>query len=231
MKKKILLIVLCMCLALSAFASDKAEDVKRKLSAQFTNFKISDVTESEITGLYEVVAGGNIMYSDGNYIIIGHMFDFAGKDITQEKINGLTAKMANQIDKSIALKVGSGKKEVIEITDPECPYCLKSEEFFKDADVTRYIYFFPLSFHKNAERLSVHVLCSKDPAAEYEKVMKAMAEGKADLFKTDICDEGKTTLKKMVDVAQQLGVRGTPFFIINGKVISGADPVIRQMIK
>ncbi|MGE4266349.1 MAG: DsbC family protein [Deferribacterales bacterium] len=231
MKKKILLIILCLCLALSAYASDKAEDVKRKLTEQFTNFKITDVIESEIPGLYEVVAGGNIMYSDGSYILMGHMFDFTGKDITQEKINGLTAKMANQIDKSIALKVGSGKKEVIEITDPECPYCLKAEEFFKDADVNRYIYFFPLSFHKNAERLSVHILCSKDSATEYEKVLKAVSEGKADSFKTDTCEAGKTTLKKMMDVAQQLGVRGTPFFIIDGKVISGADPVIRQMIK
>jgi thiol:disulfide interchange protein DsbC len=229
--KRFVISVCILLTAVSAFASDKTEEIKKTLSQAFSNMPVSDVKESEIPGLYEVRTGNNIIYSDGKYLLMGHMFDFTGKDLTQEKINGLTAKMADSIDKKLAVKIGSGKKEVIEFTDPECPYCLRAEEFFKGADVTRLVYFMPLSFHKNAERLSLHVLCSVNPEAEYEKVLKAVSDGKADSFKTISCEDGKKRLDKMVEIAQQLGVRGTPFFLVDGKPVSGADPVIKQMIK
>jgi len=229
--KRFVISVCILLTAVSALASDKTEEIKKTLSQAFSNMPVSDVKESEIPGLYEVRTGNNIIYSDGKYLLMGHMFDFTGKDLTQEKINGLTAKMADSIDKKLAVRIGSGKKEVIEFTDPECPYCLKAEDFFKGADVTRLVYFMPLPFHKNAERLSVHVLCSKEPAAEYEKIMKVFSDGNADSFKTISCEDGKKRLDKMVEIAQQLGVRGTPFFLIDGKPVSGADPVIKQMIK
>lgn len=219
------------CFYTASAEAMKANEVRQKLSAQFTNFKITDVKESEIAGLYEVTAGGNIMYSDGNYLMMGHMFDFTGKDLTQEKINGLTAKAAAELDKNLAIKIGTGKKEVVEFTDPECPYCLKAEGFFEDADVTRYVYFFPLSFHKNAERLALDILCSDNPEAEYHAVIKAVSSGQADSYKTQACESGRERLKKMVDATQKLSIRGTPFFFIDGKAISGADPAIQQMIK
>lgn len=229
--KKILLVMAIIVMSCMAYAADKSAEVRESIGRSFSNMPVNDVRESEIKGLYEVETGGNIIYSDGNYLMMGHLFDFAGKDITQEKINGLMAKKAAELDKSLAVRIGNGKKEVIEFTDPECPYCLKAEEFFRGADVTRLVYFMPLPFHKNAERLSVHVLCSASPAAEYQKVLNEVSASNADNFKTITCEAGKERLGRMMNAAQNLGVRGTPFFVIDGKAVSGADPVIQQMIK
>lgn len=231
MKKLIILCLMAMSSVLYAADAGNVDAVRKSVMSTFTNLPIDDIRESEIGGLYEIESGNNIIYTDGRYLMMGHLFDFSGKDITQEKINGLTAKKAGELDKTAAVRIGHGKKEVIEFTDPECPYCIKAEEFFKGADVSRYVYFFPLSFHKNAERLSVHILCSSDPATEYRKVIDAVSAGKADSYLTSSCDAGREKLKSMQEAGKKLGVRGTPFFVIDGKAVSGADPVIQQMIK
>lgn len=229
MKKMLIIAALALC-ALTAFA-DTAADLKAKLSAKFPNFGITNVRESEIKGLYQISVPGNILYSDGNYLVSGHIFNFDGEDITQAKVDEAVASMAAGLDKSFALKVGNGKKQVIEFSDPECPYCLKAELFFKNADVTRYIYFVPLSIHKDAERLSVDILCASDPQAEYKKVLDAVAAGGASTYKATSCAAGVEKLKKMVTVGEQFGVTGTPFFVIDGQTVSGANPVIMQMIQ
>lgn len=228
--KKFFLTALLVLSAMAAFA-DQAADVKSKLQQNFPQIEILDVRESEIKGLYQVTVPGEIIYSDGNYMMMGHIFNFQGADVTQAKIDGALAMLAEKVDKSIALKVGNGKKTVLEFSDPECPYCLRAETFFKDADVTRYIYFVPLSIHQDAERLSVDILCADNPAAEYKKVLDAVAAGNAATYKARSCDKGKEQLKKMESVGEQFGVRGTPFFIIDGKAISGADPAIMNLIK
>jgi len=231
--KKIICIALFVFSSMCLYAEENInpDEIRANIGKAFANMPVGEIRESKISGLFEIETGNNIIYSDGKYLMMGHMFDFLGKDLTQEKINSLMAKKASEIDKTLAIKVGNGKKEVIEFTDPECPYCLKAEEFFKGADVTRLLLFMPLPFHKNAERLAVHILCSSTPSTEYQKVLKEVSAGNADNFKTSSCDAGKERLKKMVDTAQNLGVRGTPFFIIDGKAVSGADPAIQQMIK
>lgn len=232
--KKLIMAFLVIMIATVSFATPEAptaENIKEVLSKHFTNFRITDVTESEIKGLYEVEASGNIMYSDGEYILMGHIFDFSGKDITQEKINGLVAKAAAGIDKSIAIRIGHGKKEVIEFSDPECPYCLKAEAFFKGADVSRYVFFYPLPFHPNAERLSIDIACAGNPEDEYHKVIDAVIAGHASDYKVKTCEGAPERLSKMKEAAEKMNLRGTPLFIIDGQVIVGADPKIQQLIK
>lgn len=233
MKKIILAIITLLTLSVAYAAPEDTQAglIKDTLSKEFTNFKITDVSESQIKGLYEVDSAGNIMYSDGHYILMGHIFDFSGKDLTQEKLNGLAAKAAAGLDKNIAIKIGHGKKEVIEFTDPECPYCLKAEAFFKGADVTRYVFFYPLPFHPNAERLSVDILCASKPEEEFGKVIDAVTAGHASDYKAKSCDSAAPKLKKMKEAAEKMNLRGTPLFIIDGQVIVGADPKIQQLIK
>jgi len=231
--KKLICITLFLFSSMYLYAAESInpDEIRANLGKAFANMPVGDIKESEISGLFEIETGNNIIYSDGKYLMMGHIFDFLGKDLTQGKINELMAKKASEVDKTLAIKVDNGKKEIIEFTDPECPYCLKAEDFFKGADVTRLLFFMPLPFHKNAERLTVHILCSKSPATEYQKVLNEVSAGNADNFKANSCDAGKERLQKMVETAQKLGVRGTPFFIIDGKAISGADPAIQQMIK
>jgi len=55
------------------------------------------------------------------------------------------AKLAKTLPLEKAVKIGDGKKVVIEITDPDCPFCRTASEYFsKKTDVIRYVFFAPL---------------------------------------------------------------------------------------
>ncbi len=134
--------------------------------------------------------------------------------------------MTENIDKSIAIKIGSGKKEVIEFADVECPFCRRAENFFKDADVTRYVFLYPLdSIHPHATAWSIHILCSDDPAEEFEKVMHDQVKEFKD------CEKGRQALMRHVAQGDKAGVSSVPSFRINGETVNGADPKIMDMIK
>ena len=232
-KKALLLIMPLLLLASFTFALDKdkeAQEIKQKLEETFKNTQIEKVQKSEIKGLYEVqMKNGKIIYTDGNYLMLGHIFTFDGKDITQEKIDRLMAKDIEEIDLSKALKIGNGKTRVIEISDPECPYCRRAEKFFKNKNVSRYVFFMPLPFHKNAKPLAIHILCSDNPEKEYEKVMSGNIADKL-----IYCKQGEIQLQEMEKIAKQLNVRGTPIFWVETeqgwKKIRGANPEILKYL-
>ncbi|WP_457641322.1 DsbC family protein [Persephonella sp.] len=219
-------------LSVAAVALANTGEIKQKFHKAFPNTQIEKIEESPVKCLYEVqTKNGKIIYTDGEHLVIGHIFTFKGKDLTQEKIDQITAKNVEQIDLSKALKIGSGKTKVIEISDPKCPFCRRAESFFKDKDVSRYIFFYPLPFHKNAKPLSIHILCSDNPEEEYKKVM----EGKLDNSdKLIYCKQGEEKLKQMEEVAKSLKVRGTPMFWVKTgqgwKKIEGANPKILNLL-
>lgn len=229
MKKIFITILALVSLSSISFALDK-DQVKKNLSELLRNTTIVDIRNSEIDGLYEVVTPTKILYTDvnGKYLIVGQMFTLEGINVTQNKINQLLAEQMDKIDTSFALKIGNGKIKVIEFTDPECPYCKQAQEFFKgNNNTTRYIFFFPLPFHPNAKKLSIHVLCSEDKESEYKKVF----EGNFDLNKLNYCKEGEEQLNKMMALGNELNITGTPTFYIKGKMIPGASPEIAELIK
>lgn len=228
-------LVFFLAFSLVVFASDKEElkKIYQKFSSTFKNTKIRSIKESPVKGLYQVVLdNGEILYTDGKHLVIGHIFTFKGEDLTQKEIDEIAGKSIDKLDLSKAIKIGNGKQKVIEVSDPECPFCRRSERFFKNKDVTRYVYFMPLPFHKKARPLAIHILCSKDKEKEYRKAMR----GKLDNAKQLIyCSEGEEKLRQMEGVAKKLKVRGTPVFWVqtkNGwKKIEGANPEILKYLK
>ncbi|OFV89873.1 MAG: hypothetical protein A3J75_04075 [Acidobacteria bacterium RBG_16_68_9] len=107
---------------------------------------------------------------------------------------------------------------------------------------------FPLGFHKWAEPAAIAGECIYDQAPDAfwkfydylfanqkdinegnvkEKSLAALGDTKFDKDKFDKCfDEKKTIDRVKADMAegQQVGVTGTPAFLINGRKISGAQP-------
>lgn len=247
MKKEIL--TAAILLAVSAMA-DTADSIKEKLSSKLVKTHIDLVTQSsEMSGLYEVHTGPNIFYTDSkaDVIMIGHIFDMNGTDLTQIKLNAKMAEFrkkevaqheaflsgigdavkTGKVDLTKALKIGNGKHKVVIFTDPECPFCRKSEDMIKGGDMTKYVFFNPLPMHQRATPLSVHILCSKNPAAEFDKAM----HGELDAAKLNTCEAGTKKLNEMVQISKRLGVMGTPLFNIDGKTIEGANPEIAKLVK
>ena len=114
--------------------------------------------------------------------------------------------------------------------------------------VKLYLKNYPLPFHPWAEPSAIAVECAKQqkpeaywalykgffeaqkevtPANVKEKATAMLADSGLDMATFNECYDGKKTL---ADVNAQkaeglaLGIQGTPGFVINGRVISGAQP-------
>jgi thiol:disulfide interchange protein DsbC len=73
---------------------------------------------------------------------------------------------------------GNGSKEYIVFTDPECPYCVKFEKMWPtmQKNVKLYVFFMPLSNHRNAVQMSYHVMKQKDQETKAKAILD-MANG------------------------------------------------------
>lgn len=213
---------------------EKVTAVTDSFKHDFPNFKFTQILESEIEGLYEVIMNENIVYYSpaAHKVIAGDMFNAGGKNITAQKREILrtvqeaeTAKLIDTLPLDKAIKIGTGKNIVIEFTDVDCPYCRKVEAFFKNRnDITRYIFLYPLEqLHPMSLTKSREVLCSKDPAKAY----KAAMDGELD--KTDLkgCggkeQEVDRILTEYKTTGDKLGVSGTPMMWVNKKQVNGAN--------
>jgi len=126
-----------------------------------------------------------------------------------------------------AFEFGNGKDEYIVFTDPECPYCKKFEqqwELLKDK-VKFHVFLFPLSFHQHATKMSLYILSQKTDALR-AKALSDITNGKKEFLKVDNFSKEKvkklySLLKEEQNVADALGVRGTPsMFTLKGEKVN-----------
>jgi len=121
---------------------------------------------------------------------------------------------------------GSGKKEYILFTDPECHYCNIFERQWPkiEKDVKLYVYYMPLSQHSEAKKMTYYVLQQKDMQAKAIASIRMSNGDKSYMSKKvtkqelDVFD---AKLEKNQAFAQKMGVRGTPaLFDFNGNSIN-----------
>jgi thiol:disulfide interchange protein DsbC len=231
MKKNLfVLIAVVLYLFLSVFPA-LALTPEESLKMNFPEVKFDGMTPSVVPGLYEVTSDRGIFYyaPEAEAIVGGPIIKTGGRNLTQEKYQALEKKRLSEMAAKIkdiplekALKIGNGKNTVIEVTDPDCSFCRRAAEFFKGrTDVTKYVFFFPLAMHKDAEPKVRHILCAKDRVKAYEDAMT----GKLDDMKLNVCNSSdvEALIKIHRETATKIGVTGTPFFFINGQPVVGAD--------
>lgn len=203
------------------------------------NAPISKVEQSDIPNIYKAyMPNGQILYMEPNLkiIIVGEMVKPNGYSITQadqmvwqkeleaKQIANLTPEKITKNSLKIEFGKSSKKYEFVIFTDPECPYCQKAEEAFNGKDVTLYVNFMPLDFHKNAKAWSLDILSSKNPKQTASDIKHGTYK------KYEHTKEAKEQLEKMIALATELNITGTPkLFIIDKNekkvidVINGAD--------
>ncbi len=207
-----------------ASVEEKPEDAFKKA---FPRVPFDSIKPTNMKGIYEVWRGSDLIYfmADPGYLFIGDIISRDGRSLTEEKKAELASAKAKDLPLDKAIKIGNGKNTIVEFTDPDCPYCRKASEFLeqKKDTVTRYVFFFPLPMlHPDAENKVKYVFCAEDKAKAYEEAMK----GKLDDKKYDKCDkpEAVELLKVHKELANSVGISGTPFFIVNGKkAVTGAN--------
>ncbi len=201
---------------------------RSKLMAEaFKDVKLDHAgASSSVDGLYEVVSGQNVVYLDPKTgaRLIGEMYTKEGKNLTVESRDKAAAQaVLKELPLDKAIKIGNGRNKVIMFTDPDCPFCRKMEDYFRDRkDVTRYVYLLPLEqLHPKALDKSKVILCSKDKEMTF---LDAVA-GSLDTVELKPCSDEKVAdlLAETKSLSQKLGIQGTPYLIVNGIPVRGAD--------
>jgi thiol:disulfide interchange protein DsbC len=214
------------------------DSAREQLTATFTNFQFEKIEPSQIPGIVEIYANGRIIYfaPAQQILIMGELYSANGVSLTEERVSAFASEKSKGVDRSVALVVGEGDREVIEFLDPDCGHCRAAHKWFaesKPEGVKRLIYFMPRKGRAQSEARVLELLCSKpeDREAALERVFNPKAP--VDLQKAIRCREGAEQLAAQVKVAEQVGVYATPFFIIDGKATAGfnAEQMAESLLK
>ena len=150
---------------------------------------------------------------------------------------------------------------IIEFSDYECPFCVRFyqqtlpqiKSQYIDTGKVKFIYRdFPLGFHSQAEPAAIAANCAGEQGKYFEfhdKIFNNNGAGgksnadykkwaqelKLDITKWEPClsdPAQRQEIQKDIRDGSAAGISGTPGFIINGKLISGAQPfsVFQQVI-
>lgn len=124
-----------------------------------------------------------------------------------------------------AFVYGSGTEEYFLFTDPECPYCKKFEAHFPkiEKNVKIRVFYYPLSFHKNAESLSIYVMSKKTKAEKIKAMLSVSVDDKGYINRKYAKGEEAKLEKELaaqMEIAKKLKVQGTPaLFDKDGKKV------------
>ena len=213
---------------LSAIAADV--DVTQALRRDYPNLNFQKVTPGPIEGVYQVVADqSEIVYyvPKTGYLLTGEFWTRDAQNLTQQAKADLMTEKAGLFPLDKALVIGKGAQQVIEVVDPDCPYCREGSAFFAGRkDVTRYVFLFPLSIHPQAEAKAAYILSSPEPQVAYEEVMGGAFDTQPlPAFK----DNG--LLKEHQRIGKQLGIHGTPKYWVNGRFVASSNlQLMEQML-
>jgi len=222
---RILAAILLVMTGLAAGAAQGSEAAIRKVvQARFPDLAVESIAKTPFDGLYEVVLGGRILYTDEkvSYIFIGSLLDTRGtgeRDLTRERGAQLAAQtLRKATDQAIKRVRGNGKRVIYTFEDPNCGYCKQlQKELTKVNDVTVYTFLMPILSQDSVEK-SRAIWCAKDRAKAWDDVMLrgATLSGEAK------CD---TPIEKNKELAQRFRISGTPaIFLADGRMLGGYVP-------
>ena len=211
-------------LALSFFSAAvwaDEEAVKKAIQPHFEGHKIDSVKKTPYLGLYEVVVGDELFYTDdkANYFFFGHVIDTKTRtSMTNERIQEIKAARRVPLDSlplqsAIKIVKGDGKRQVAIFTDPNCPYCKQLEkELVNVTNVTIYTLLYPVL--NGSMELSKKIWCSGNQIKAWD-----------DFMLKDVAPTGKdceTPLEVLLKSGRENKVSGTPTLIFaDGSIVGG----------
>lgn len=214
----------------SSLANAGPEDSIRKALEQVVpDIQITSIQPAPIDGLYEVMAGTDLMYvtGDGRYFMSGHIVDLKNrKDLTEPRLAAARVRLLDKIgeDEMVVFSAGQPKHTVTVFTDIECGYCRKLHsqiaDYEKEGIRVQYLFFPRAGKGSPAYEEAVSVWCAGDEDARREAMTKAKS-GKKIEAKT--CDN---PVDEHMALGTDLGLRGTPAILTDsGELIPGyVDP-------
>jgi len=222
--RKLAVSIIASAVASGVFAD--AKEVEKQLRQRYPATNITAVYATPINGVYEIVMGRNVAYTDesGRYMIFGHLFDMKEQnDLTAKRLEEINRIDVSVLPLSDAIKTvkGNGSRTLYIFSDPDCPFCqrLERETIPKLDNVTIYTFLYPLEgMHPDARRKAEAIWCAKDRAKAWDDFM---AKGKVPEGNAN-CD---TPVDRNIRLASHMGINGTPTIITgDGTVVPGFVP-------
>ena len=214
-----------------ASADDTIDELKQSLAKRLPQFEVSNIDETPIDGIYQVIISGQVIYmtSDARYMIDGNLIDLSTRrNYSEEAMSGVRLSQIEKLgeDKMVIYTPETTKHTITVVTDIDCPYCRRlhneMDQYMAGGVQVRYI-FMPLK-GQGDYRTTVSVWCSKDQNEALD-----MAKAGAEVEAKD-CDN---PIEEHLQISRSLGVRGTPAIILqDGSMLPGyvpADKLIAQL--
>lgn len=211
---------IAVCFALPAAAQDSTEAIKAELKKRIPEIAVDSARKIPFGGLYEVVVGGEIFYTDekASFLVLGNIVNLA----TKENITELRMRQINRVnfselpfDSAVKIVRGNGSRKVAIFEDPNCGYCKKFERDLAGVtDITVYVFLYPI--------------LSEGSMAKSKAVWCAPDRGKAwmDTMVRDLVVPAGTCsaapIEKVLAYGQSKRITGTPtIFFENGDRVPG----------
>jgi len=218
-----LIVGLLLPLPLVAAQPDQLNGVAASLGMNYPNIPVKQINPTPIAGVFEIITQKeDILYfaPQTGHLLVGEIWSNDGHNLTRESKDRLMSEKISLFPLDKALKIGSGPNRVIEVSDPDCPYCRDGSAFFAGReDVTRYVFLYPLSkIHPQSERKARYILSAPNPAEAYEDVFSGAFDHQP---LPEFKDNGQLDVQRRI--VQSLGINSTPRYWINDHYISGTN--------
>lgn len=206
-------------LLLFAFSAAHAGETEIRQSLQSKIGKLEHVVKTPYAGLYEIMVGDKVLYTDelGLYLFDGSVIDVKSRaDLTEQRRRQLFNFDKLPLELAVKRVKGNGRRKLAYFSDPQCGYCKKLEkELSKISDVTLYLFLYPI--FPGSEEIVRNVRCAKDPAKTWDDLMlKGIAPANLSC---------KTPTDKVVAFGHERQVNGTPNLIFaDGTQVPGYLP-------
>ncbi|MBI5451775.1 MAG: bifunctional protein-disulfide isomerase/oxidoreductase DsbC [Gammaproteobacteria bacterium] len=230
--------LLCLLILLLTHASlqaaDAPENTLRQGLQQLLPGKAPDsITESPLSGVYEVHYGSDIFYvsRDGRYLLQGDLYDLVQKANLTEAKRAVARKvaLATVSDADKIIFKGTKTDHIIDVfTDVDCGYCRKLHQQIADYNELgieiRYLAFPRTGINTESYYKAVSVWCSKDKQTALTRAKQGVKMPRLS------CNN---TVAEQFALGNQIGVDGTPTLVLaDGTVIPGYKPPqeLRQLL-
>lgn len=188
--------------------------------------KIDSVKATPYAGLYEIRAGGDIIYTDkkGEYLFIGHVYNArTSQDLTKLRIDEINKINFADLPFGSALKMvkGNGKRVMAIFEDPNCGYCKRFRQTtLKEIDnVTVYTFMYNILSEDSVVK-SKNIWCAADRNKAWDDWMLS---GKVAPTAPAKCIDPH---EQIFALGRKLRIEGTPaIFFTDGTRIPGAVDV------
>jgi thiol:disulfide interchange protein DsbC len=205
-----------------AVSADEAATVKAAVAKALPEVKIDSVAPAPISGLYEVMVGGQIIYvtGDGRYFVDGRIVDLKTReDLTEPRMAAVRKAAVEAMGEDQMIIFGNPKADhtVTVFTDIDCPYCAKLHSQIKQYEDegirVRYMLYPRAGAKSPSYNEAVSVWCSDDR-------QQALTDAKAGkTIPSKNCDN---PVDKHLALGHKVGVSGTPAIMLeSGEMVPG----------